>query len=118
MQEELIEIESFIRKSISEEQEAISSYLDRIDRSLEIQEGSQDPEFCKKLDQLMYTLEDIVKEEEMHVGQLREMLKLFDISNEKELEGEQEARELVDESFVAIADRLRKYVKEKYRCNF
>ena len=110
MSENLEIIESNIRKSLSEEQEAISMYLNRKTLFESMKDSDVD---IDKLNTLIYTINDILEEEKVHVGQLREMLKLFDFSFEKEQEGEEEAKkDSKNESFSYITRRLRKYIKE------
>ena len=110
MSENLEIIESNIRKSLSEEQEAISMYLNRKTLFESMKDSDVD---IDKLNTLIYTINDILEEEKVHVGQLREMLKLFNFSFEKEQEGEKEAKkDSENESFSYITRRLRKYIKE------
>jgi hypothetical protein len=103
------DIEAAIRKSIAEESEAISLYLDRIIKLEEVKTWAP-VEYISKIDILIKNIHDIMEEEKVHVGQLDEMLDLFDISREKEDEGEKEAKEIASESFISVAKKLKKYV--------
>lgn len=113
----LSDTESFLRKSISEEQLAISVYLDRksiAERyAMDCRENGNQ-ELANKFDIIAHTLQDILQEEEVHVGQLREMLDLINVSKEKEQEGTMEAEEDIEklESFVNIAKRMRRYIED------
>ena len=93
------ETEAFIRHSLSEEQLAIAVYLDRKQKMLKYADKAKeqgDEELAKKFETMAYTFEDILAEEEVHVGQFREMLDLFNISDTKEDEGEQEGEEDIE----------------------
>lgn len=118
MESMLQETEAYIRKSISEEQLAIAVYLERKQLSENYanqcrEKGNE--ELAKKFDVLAHTLEDIMQEEELHVGQFREMLDLFDVSDTQEDKGEDEAKEdtesIIGESFVSVSKRLAKYIQ-------
>lgn len=113
----LLDTESFLRKSLSEEQLAVSVYIDRkiiAERYAEECKSNGNDELGKKFETIAYTLQDILDEEEVHIGQFREMLNLIGVSLEKEEEGTKEAEEDIDkfESFVALANKLRKYIEE------
>jgi rubrerythrin len=113
----LSDTESFLRKSISEEQLAISVYLDRktvAERYASDCRNSGNLELANKFDIIAHTLEDILQEEEVHVGQLREMLDLINVSKDKEQEGTIEAEEDIEklESFVAVAKRISRYIED------
>ena len=93
------ETEAFIRHSLSEEQLAIAVYLDRKQKMLKYADKAKeqgDEELAKKFETMAYTFEDILAEEEVHVGQFREMLDLFNVSDTKEDEGEQEGEEDIE----------------------
>lgn len=81
---DILEIEKIIRNSLSEEQDATAKYLERIKL---LQESGDDSDEIKKL---IATFKDVADEEKVHVGEFREMLKVFDISDDKEDEGEDE----------------------------
>ena len=81
---DILEIEKIIRKSLSEEQDATAKYLERIKL---LEESGDDSDEIKKL---IATFKDVADEEKVHVGEFREMLKVFDISDDKEDEGENE----------------------------
>ena len=107
--------ESFIRKSISEEELAISVYLDRkkvAEMYAEDCRNLGDEELAKKFDAISYTLQDILEEEEVHVGQFRELLDLIGISKNKENEGSREAQKDIKklESFTDLANKLKIFV--------
>ena len=109
--------ESFIRKSLSEEQLAVSVYMDRklvAERYAKDCREQGDERLASKFDTIAYTLQDILEEEQVHIGQFREMLSLLGTSNEKELEGSAEAKEDIKkfESFVKVARKIRRYIKE------
>lgn len=113
----LMDTESFIRKSISEEQQAISVYLDRkliAQRYADDCRNNGNEELANKFDIIANTLQDILEEEEIHVGQLRQMLPLIGVDNTKETEGTEEAEHDIakQESFVSISNKLRRYIKE------
>ena len=93
------ETEAFIRHSLSEEQLAIAVYLERKEKMIKYANKVKeqgDEELAKKFETMAYTFEDILAEEEVHVGQFREMLDLFNVSDTKEDEGEQEGEEDID----------------------
>lgn len=109
--------ESFLRKSISEEELAVSVYIDRKTVALRYAEACREldnEELAVKFETIAYTLQDILEEEQVHIGQFREMLTLLDVSNNKEKEGTEEARKDIQkfESFTGIANKMRKYIKE------
>lgn len=81
---DILEIEKIIRNSLSEEQDATAKYLERIKL---LEESGDDSDEIKKL---IATFKDVADEEKVHVGEFREMLKIFDISDDKEDEGEDE----------------------------
>lgn len=81
---DILEIEKIIRNSLSEEQDATAKYLERIKL---LEESGDDSDEIKKL---IATFKDVADEEKVHVGEFREMLKVFDISDDKEDEGEDE----------------------------
>ena len=117
MESMLQETEAFLRKSISEEQLAIAVYLDRkqlCEKYKKQCEDSDNIELSKKFEALSYTFEDIANEEELHVGQFREMLDLIGVSDEYEDKGEDEAKEDIDkimhESFIEMLRKFKKYV--------
>lgn len=88
------ESEAFIRHSLSEEQLAIAVYLDRKQKMLKYADKAKEQgneELAKKFETVAYTFEDILQEEEVHIGQFREMLDLLNVSDSKEDEGEKEA---------------------------
>lgn len=106
---DILEIEKMIRSSISEEQDAISKYVER----LSILEKSGD--MSDNIKKLIETFKDVADEERVHVGEFTQMLKEFDISDDKEEEGEEEAKErdveiedkeesIVDESFNVLTE--------------
>lgn len=90
-------IESIIRKSLSEEQEAVAAYLERKTR-LEEYAKYDDLDLTKKLQPFIVTLEDIINEEKVHIGQLTEMLNLFDINFRFENKGKDEAKKDIKET--------------------
>ena len=102
--EDLNKIELFIRNSLSEEQLAVANYIKRQSKIDKMMEDASPEDFIK-LRKLKDTLQDIIDEEKVHIGQFTEMLNVFNFSREKELEGESEAR--MQESFVALADKLK-----------
>ena len=108
----LSKIESLIRKSISEEQLAVYEYLKRKHKLEEILEDCDDS-LGIKLQVFMNTLDDIIAEEKVHIGQLTEMLNLFDLSMYNEEKGSEEAKEEIKTSFVSTAKKLRPYLKER-----
>lgn len=117
MEPNLKEVETYIRKSISEEQLAVAVYIEREQMAKEYADKCRnlgEIELAEKLDTLAYTLRDIASEEEIHIGQFREMLDILGVSDDNEDKGEEEAKEdaerLIDESFVTIAHKLKKYV--------
>lgn len=81
---DILEIEKIIRNSLSEEQDATAKYLERIKL---LEESGDDSDEIKKL---IATFKDVADEEKVHVGEFREMLKVFNISDDKEDEGEDE----------------------------
>ena len=108
----LEKIEALIRKSISEEQLAVYDYLKRkhkLEEMLEEDEGN----LGDKLQVFISTLDDIISEEKIHIGQLTEMLDLFQFSKYNEEKGKKEAREEIDSSFISTARKLRPYLKER-----
>ena len=104
--EDLSKIEEFIRKSISEEQLAVVDYLERKRKLEKILEDTEDRE---KVQAFISTLEDIISEEKVHIGQLTEMLNLFEFSSYNEEKGKEEAKEDI-KSFVSTARKLRTYL--------
>ena len=108
--EDLNKIELFIRNSLSEEQLAVANYIKRQGKLDKMMEDAT-PEEQEKLQKFKNTLQDIIDEEKVHIGQFTEMLQLFDFSNEKEKEGEEEAR--MQENFVNITNRLKNYLEVK-----
>lgn len=111
MENYLSQIERFIRQSIAEEQQTIAEYIERKEIFKAYLEQLPDLELKDKLNILIYTLNDITDEEKVHVGQFREMLSLFNVSNEKEIEGNNEAKKDIEKlSFVDVAKQLATYV--------
>ena len=84
---DILEIEKMIRSSISEEQDAVSKYVER----LSILEKCED--ISDNIKKLIETFKDVADEERVHIGEFTQMLKEFDISDDKEEEGEEEAKE-------------------------
>ena len=106
--------ESFIRKSLSEEQLAVSVYIDRKKVAEQYAMDARDlgnEELAKKFELVAKTLQDILEEEEVHIGQFRELLDQLNVSKDKEREGEDEAQQdVMGESFTSIAKRLSSYL--------
>ena len=106
--------ESFIRKSLSEEQLAVSVYIDRKKVAEQYAMDARDlgnEELAKKFELVTKTLQDILEEEEVHIGQFRELLDQLNVSKDKEREGEDEAQQdAMGESFTSIAKRLSSYL--------
>ena len=106
--------ESFIRKSLSEEQLAVSVYIDRKKVAEQYAMDARDlgnEELAKKFELVAKTLQDILEEEEVHIGQFRELLDQLNVSKDKEREGEDEAqKDAMGESFTSIAKRLSSYL--------
>ena len=106
--------ESFIRKSLSEEQLAVSVYIDRKKVAEQYAMDARDlgnEELAKKFELVAKTLQDILEEEEVHIGQFRELLDQLNVSKDKEREGEDEAQQdAMTESFTSIAKRLSSYL--------
>lgn len=106
--------EIFLRKSISEEQETVSLYLARKQEAEQYarecrQEGNE--ELAKKFDIIAYTLNDIMEEEQVHIGQFTEMLYLLGVTEEKEEEGKIEGKEDIQKlTFVSVANELRNLI--------
>ena len=79
--------ESFIRKSLSEEQLAVSVYIDRKKVAEQYAMDARDlgnEELAKKFELVAKTLQDILEEEEVHIGQFRELLDQLNVSKDKE----------------------------------
>lgn len=89
MTEEINKIHMFIRKSISEEQLAIADYLKRRNKLSDMEPESQ--EEAVKINTFIATLDDIIAEEEIHVGQLTQLLEIFSIDRSNEQKGYDEA---------------------------
>ena len=119
MEDTLSKVESFLRSSLSEEQEAVSVYVERKRKCEEYaaelrEEGNE--EDAKKCDIVAYTIGDILGEEEVHIGQLRKMLEVIGVDPANERKGEEEGSEdiqklsgeLDDESIVddEVVDEL------------
>ena len=106
--------ESFIRKSLSEEQLAVSVYIDRKKVAEQYAMDARDlgnEELAKKFELVAKTLQDILEEEEVHIGQFRELLDQLNVSKDKEREGEDEAQQdAIGESFTSIANRRSSYL--------
>ena len=106
--------ESFIRKSLSEEQLDVSVYIDRKKVAEQYAMDARDlgnEELAKKFELVAKTLQDILEEEEVHIGQFRELLDQLNVSKDKEREGEDEAQQdAMAESFTSIAKRLSSYL--------
>lgn len=98
------EIEVLLRDSISEEQDATARYAERkskLESLLDI--GTNiDEQTKQKISELIETFEHIKEEEEVHIGQFEEMLKYFGVSFEKQIEGNQEAQEDVNNENVTF----------------
>jgi hypothetical protein len=107
--------EVFLRESISEEQKTVALYEKRKHIAKQYADSYRkegDEELAKKFDTIIYTLNDIKEEEEVHVGQFQEMLNLLNVSEEKVEEGEKEGKDDIKkfESFVSLANKLKKYI--------
>lgn len=91
----LNELEVLIRDSISEESDAVARYVERKDKLQTLLEiGSDaDPQLKEKLSVLIKTYQDILEEEQVHIGQLEQMLEYIGISDNKEQEGKAEAQQ-------------------------
>ena len=79
--------ESFIRQSLSEEQLAVSVYIDRKKVAEQYAMDARDlgnEELAKKFELVAKTLQDILEEEEVHIGQFRELLDQLNVSKDKE----------------------------------
>ena len=106
--------ESFIRKSLSEEQLAVSVYIDRKKVAEQYAMDARDlgnEELAKKFELVAKTLQDILEEEEVHIGQFRELLDQLNVSKDKERAGADEAQQdAMGESFNSIDKRLSSYL--------
>lgn len=113
MEEKYIsDVEAFLRKSMSEENDAISVYEQRAQLAKTYAEDIRETneELADKLDDIAYTLEDIKKEEEVHLGELQEIIKLIGVTEENEDKGKEEAEENIEESFLKISKRLASFL--------
>ena len=106
---DLNKIELFIRNSLSEEQLAVANYIKRQGKLDKLIEDADEIEKAK-LSKFKDTLQDIIDEEKVHIGQFTEMLNLFNFSREKEFEGELEAQQ---ESFKTVAKKLKTCMEVK-----
>lgn len=99
------DIETMLRDSQSEEQDATARYVERKNKLEEILEISSDldTEMRTKLEKLIYTFQDILEEEEVHIGQFAEMMNYFGISTEKQEEGSAEAIEDITSSGTGLS---------------
>lgn len=99
MDDTLTKVESFLRSSLSEEQEAVSVYVERKRKceeyASELRENG-DEETARKCDIVAYTINDILEEEEVHIGQLRKMLEVIGVNPSNEIKGEEEGQQDVD----------------------
>ena len=99
MDDTLTKVESFLRSSLSEEQEAVSVYVERKRKceeyACELRENG-DEETARKCDIVAYTINDILEEEEVHIGQLRKMLEVIGVNPSNEIKGEEEGQQDVD----------------------
>ena len=94
--------EMLIRKSLSEEEKAISDYLVRKQQLLDLQDVENDEELILAFQTYIKVLEDIISEEQIHVGQLRQLLTVFNIPLNNEETGKEETVEtLVDVNTVS-----------------
>lgn len=87
---EIDKVEMLIRKSLSEEEKAVSDYLERRHILVKMLDKTDSEDFSNRLNTYIAVLDDIIEEEEIHIGQLRELLNVFNISLEKEVEGKKE----------------------------
>lgn len=108
--EKINDIELFIRKSISEEQLAVADYIKRREKLTKMLDDVKADE-QELINRFINTLDDVINEEKIHIGQFTEMLDIFGISTEKEIEGEQEASS--QDSFITVTDKMKKYVEEE-----
>ena len=109
----LAETESFIRKSLSEEQLAVAVYLQRkqlCEKYATYCQSIGAEKWAETFNIMSNTFEDILSEEEIHIGQLREMLSLLGVSDANEIKGTAEAKEtalnVARESFLTITKKL------------
>lgn len=90
----LEEAEALIRKSISEEEKAVSDYLERKQQLIKIrrslQYNAKYNNLLPNFDTFIDNLNDIIAEEQVHIGQLAQILRIFEISDENELKGREE----------------------------
>lgn len=110
------DIETMLRDSQSEEQDATARYVERKNKLEEILEISLDldDETRTKIEKLIYTFQDILEEEEVHIGQFAEMMNYFNISTEKQEEGSQEAIEDINDTGSFTFNDLGKEYKKLF----
>lgn len=97
------ELEALIRQSISEEQKAVTDYLNRKVLCEQLAQQADTQDIADKLNTIAYTLNDILEEEKVHIGQLEAMLPMLGVDPSKELEGAQEGQEDIDK-FTSFKD--------------
>ena len=106
----LNDIEVMLRDSQSEEQDATARYVERknqLETLLDISTDLDD-EMRAKIEHLIYTFQDILEEEEVHIGQFAEMMEYFNISTEKQEEGREEARnDVSDMTFSELGQEFK-----------
>lgn len=103
----LQKIEMFIRKSIAEEQEAITNYLERQHKLTDMQDDLSEEEYSK-IETFKEVLSDIISEEEIHVGQLKQLLTVFEISDENENKGKEETLD----TYTDVLNKLNRLIEE------
>ena len=116
MEDYLKESEIFIRKSISEEQKTLSLYQQRkleAENFAKLCRDNNDEITAKKFDTVAYTLQDIMEEEQIHIGQFTALLPILGGNTEKEEEGKKEGQEDINkfESFVSVARKIKEYLE-------
>lgn len=103
----LDEVEKLIRKSLSEEEEAISNYLERKQILICLLDETND-EDEQKIQTYINVLDDIISEEQIHVGQLRQLLTVFEIPSDNETKGKEETVS----SYADVLAEMESLIKE------
>ena len=101
--------EMLIRKSVSEEEKAISDYLERRHQLEKMLEGDDIGSyvFSSKVSAYIEVLDDIIAEEQIHVGQLRQLLNVFEIPLQNEDKGKYETIQTYNKVLEEMSDILR-----------
>ena len=105
---QLEKAEMLIRKSLSEEEKAISDYLERKHTLEKMLDKAETEDFLIKIQTYLTVLEDIIEEEQLHVGQLRQLLNVFELPLTKEQEGREETLD----SYTEVMQQLDIMLKE------